>query len=49
MHERVGRAGIRDGWWVMRQREKWVRVIVWVTVVGMVLTLFAGVFAILNA
>ncbi len=29
----------------MRRKQKWVRMIVWVTVAGMILTLFAGVFA----
>ena len=29
----------------MRRKQKWVRMIVWVTVTGMILTLFAGVFA----
>ena len=29
----------------MRNKQKWIRIIVWVTVAGMVLTLFAGVAA----
>ncbi len=29
----------------MRQQQKWVKVVVWVTVAGMVITLFASVIA----
>lgn len=29
----------------MRQQQKWVKVVVWVTVAGMVITLFASVVA----
>jgi len=32
----------------MRKQQRWVRVVVWVTVAGMVITLFASVIA-LNA